>query len=440
MIRLAGRLARLAALLCAFGPRLATQQAEARFFVGRWDLVIRDSATGFPGWLELRREGGGLAGRLQWGWGHATPLAAIQVQGGTLEFEWPSESDRAAPASRGSARLAPDARLIGSITSGEGRHYAFTGLRAPALRRTPADTAQWGEPIDLLAGGLAVWTPRGPRSGWTVSEGVLSNTMPSSDLISKLPLEDFKLHLEGRVPPQGNSGIYLRGRHEVQVLDSHDKPAGSREMGGVYGQVSPLANAARAAGEWQTYDLTFVGRRLKAVLNGTVIHDFAEIPGVTGGALDSEEGAPGPLMLQGDHTGVQYRNIRVMPAIPADPPALRGLRASEQRRFAAMRRADTAAIRPLLSAELVYTHSNAQVESREQHLEAIAGRRTTYEQLAPVVMRYTLYGPDLALGNGVVKARGTLNGAPFDVILRVTTVHAWRGGRWQLVSWQSTRQ
>jgi hypothetical protein len=309
----------------------------------------------------------------------------------------------------------------------------------PLLERTPQDTARWGAPIDLLDSGLTLWRTRGPANGWAVSDGVLINTPPSSDLISRLPLDDFKLHLEVNVPPQGNSGIYLRGRYEVQVLDSHGKAADSRQMGGVYAHLAPATNASRPAGEWQTYEFTLMGRRLKAVLNGVTIHDFAEIPAITAMAIDSNEAAPGTLMLQGDHTGVRYRNIRVTPAIPADPAALRGLRASELARFAAMQRGDTAALRPLLADELVYTHSNAMVESRELHLELIGGRRTVYESLVPAVMRYTLYGPGVALGHGVVQAKGLLNGTPFDVILRVTTMHAWRDGRWQLVSWQSTR-
>jgi len=309
----------------------------------------------------------------------------------------------------------------------------------PGLERVPQDTARWGEPIDLLEGGLTYWRTRGQPNGWTVANGVLINTPPSSDLISKLPLDDFKLHLEVNVPPQGNSGIYLRGRYEVQVLDSYGKAADSRQMVGVYGHLAPATNASRPAGEWQTYEFTMVGRRLKAVLNGVTIHDFAEIPAITAMAVDSNEAAPGTLMLQGDHTGVQYRNIRVTPAIPADPPGLRGLRASELSRFDAMRRADTAAIRLLLAEELLYTHSNAMAESREHHLEAIARGTTVYESLAPVVVRYALHGLDFALGNGVVRAKGLLNSAPFDVILRVTTVHAWREGRWQLLSWQSTR-
>jgi len=424
-------------VLCGGTTSLPAQRASP---AGRWDLVIRDTASAFPGWLEIRIEGGAPTGRLQWGWGHATPLTDVRIERDRLTFTWPNESNPASPPSRGRGRLAPGGRTLTiALTGSRGEPYAMTGRRAPRLERAPRDTARWGEPIDLLASGLALWIPRGERNGWTYKDGVLTNAMPSSDLISKVPLGDFKLHIEVRVPPQGNSGIYLRGRHELQVLDSHGKPVGSREMGGIYGQVVPRSAAARPAGEWQTLDLTFVGRRLNAELNGTVIHDFAEIPGVTGGALDSNEDAPGPLMLQGDHTGVEYRNIRVSPAIPADPPELRGLRAGELARFAAMRRADTAAIRPLLAEELTYTHSNAQVESRDHHLELIGSRRTVYESLVPVVMRYTRYGPDVAVGNGVVKAKGMLNGTPFDVILRVTTMHAWREGRWQLVTWQSTR-
>ena len=194
----------------------------------------------------------------------------------------------------------------------------------------------------------------------------------------------------------------------------------------------PHLNPARFPGE-QTPDPA------EWVLYGNVAGHWFQIPGITGGALDSDEGEAGPLMLQGDHTAVQYRKIVVTPAIPADSPELKGLRTSELRRFAAMVRADTAAIRPLLAGELVYTHSNAQVESREHHLELIGAKRTVYESLVPVTMRYRLYGASLALGTGVVKAKGLLSGTPFDVILRVTTVHEWREGRWQLVSWQSTR-
>jgi hypothetical protein len=85
-------------------------------------------------------------------------------------------------------------------------------------------------------------------------------------------------------------------------------------MGGIYGQVTPTSNAARPAGEWQQFDITFLGRRVTVSLNGVhIIHD-QEIPGVTGGAMDANSGEPGPIMLQGDHGAIQYRNMRLTPA------------------------------------------------------------------------------------------------------------------------------
>lgn len=302
-------------------------QRAAPPLVGRWDLTIRGPESSFPGWLEVRAEGNGLAGRLQWGGGHATAITDISVTGDRFSFVWPDEGDPKAPSSRAEGRVVRGAerKLSATLAGAGGARYQIGGVPAPALESTPADTAAWGAPVDLLAGGLAGWVARGERNGWTLSGGILANTMPSSDLISKMKFKDFRLHLEVEVPPGGNSGIYLRGRHEVQVLDSRGKPAGSREMGGVYGQVTPTVNAAGAPGEWQSFDITFVGRRVKVVLNGTTIIDFSEIPGITGGALDSDEAAPGPLMLQGDHTGVRYRNVVVTPAVsgrgvPLRPP------------------------------------------------------------------------------------------------------------------------
>ena len=101
-------------------------------------------------------------------------------------------------------------------------------------------------------------------------------------------------------------------------------------------------------------------------------------------------------------------------------------------------RADTAALRRLLSAELVYTHSNGMVETRDAHLAAIGSKKTVYESLAPVVVSYRFYG-ELAVGTGEVKSKGTLDGTAFDVRLRISTVHQQREGRWQLLLWQSTR-
>jgi hypothetical protein len=170
----------------------------------------------------------------------------------------------------------------------------------------------WGDEIDLLAGGLDDWHARVPdRNGWRIENGELINGPPSSDLITDLEFTDFTLHIEANVPEGGNSGIYLRGRYEVQVLDDAGNEPHNRGMGGIYGQVAPTAQPALPAGEWQSFDITLVGRRVTVVLNGVTIIDDAEIPGITGGALDSNEGLPGPLMLQGDHGGIRYRNLRI---------------------------------------------------------------------------------------------------------------------------------
>lgn len=107
---------------------------------------------------------------------------------------------------------------------------------------------------------------------------------------------------------------YLRGRYEVQIQDDAGKATDSLRMGGIYGFLRPAVNAAGRPGDWQTIDVTLLGRRATVVLNGRTIIDDAEIPGITGGALDSDEGAPGPLMLQGDHGKVSFRKVVITPA------------------------------------------------------------------------------------------------------------------------------
>lgn len=114
------------------------------------------------------------------------------------------------------------------------------------------------------------------------------------------------------------------------------------------------------------------------------------------------------------------------------------LRQAESERFAAMMRGDTTALRRLLADELTYTHSNALVETKADHLLGIGSQRTVYESIAPVAFRYRIYG-DMAVGAGTVKSRGRLADTPFDVTLRVTTVHIKRNRRWTLLAWQSTR-
>lgn len=118
-----------------------------------------------------------------------------------------------------------------------------------------------------------------------------------------------QLHIEFRYPARGNSGVYLRGRHEVQIEDPVLGVVASEALGAVYGFLAPSESAGRNAGEWQTFDITLIGRQVTVVLNGREVICKRDIPGITGGALDSDEGSPGPIFLQGDHGPIEYRNI-----------------------------------------------------------------------------------------------------------------------------------
>ena len=140
------------------------------------------------------------------------------------------------------------------------------------------------------------------------------NAEPGNNLISERKFGDFKLHAEFRYPKGSNSGLYLRGRYEVQIEDSFGEDPECHRMGGVYGFLTPCTNAARPPQEWQAYDITLVGRTVTVHLNGERIIDRQSIPGITGGALDCHEGEPGPLMIQGDHGPIEFRKLQVTPA------------------------------------------------------------------------------------------------------------------------------
>jgi hypothetical protein len=172
--------------------------------------------------------------------------------------------------------------------------------------------AQWTAPEPIFNGkDLSGWTPGSGVSHWVAQNGELVNTEKGANIRTTRTFDDFKLHIEVNCPEHCNSGIFLRGRYEVQIgTEGGTQP--SHEMGAIYGYFAAARDMPMGDGKWQIFDITLVGRTVNVVRNGVTIHDRVELPGITGGALDSNEGQPGPFFLQGDHTGgLKYRNITI---------------------------------------------------------------------------------------------------------------------------------
>jgi hypothetical protein len=310
------RLAFAAVLMLAAGEYsgLLTQSRPDEALLGRWDLVVQRGTQTMPSWLEVERSGNvRLVGQFVGSGGSARPIAKIEFTDGTFRFAIPPQWERENNDLTFEGRLEGD-RINGSMVTADGQKLTWSGTRAPSLRRTARPA--WGESVKLFNGkSLDGWhTVGGGQNQWSAVSGVLQNAKGGANLATDQKFNDFKLHLEFRVPKGANSGVYLRGRYELQIDDSAGLEPSSHHLGGVYGFIAPSENAARPAGEWQSMDVSLVGRMLTYDLNGTSIICNREIPGITGGALDSAEADPGPLLLQGDHGPVDYRNIVITPA------------------------------------------------------------------------------------------------------------------------------
>lgn len=283
--------------------------------LGRWDLTLKAPDREYPSWLELSEENGQLKAEMVGRWGNARPLPSAEFSNGRLKFVSPKEEESS------KADLVFEGTLKGRILSGtlngpDGKTWQWTGGRAPVLKR--AGVPKWAAPIHLFNGkDLTGWHEDKPGASpvWKVENGALVTPGNGPELINNSKFEDFKLHVEFNCGPESNSGVYLRGRYEVQVeTDSITDPP-DRRIGGVYGFIAPEPELPRTPDVWQTYDITLIGRRITVVHDGQTVIDNKEIPGITGGALDSHEGLPGPIYLQGSEKGhVQYRNITLTPA------------------------------------------------------------------------------------------------------------------------------
>ncbi|WP_262249321.1 3-keto-disaccharide hydrolase [Parapedobacter soli] len=287
---------------------------EAEGLIGRWDLTVNKEGKEVPSWLEVKLSGFDvLVGAFVADAGSSRPVSHITLQDGVFSFQIPPQWEGGSGFFTIEGQLT-DNGIKGTITTNKGNTFDFTGVKAPYLVRT--GDVQWGDPIELFNGtDLTGWKTSGENSQWVVENGLLINKGTGANLISEQQFEDFKLIAEFRYTEGANSGIYLRGRYEVQIEDSpKDRHPGSLYFGGVYGFLSPSEMATLGPNEWNKYEITLRGRMVTIVANGKTIISNQEIPGITGGALDSHEGEPGPIYIQGDHTGVTFRKITVIPA------------------------------------------------------------------------------------------------------------------------------
>ena len=279
---------------------------------GKWDIKIEMNGRVLPSWLEIRHSGfHNLIGEFVGIAGSARPISKINFTDNKISFSVPPQWEP------GDKDLMFDAVFAGDSLSGkmiytDGKSYNWTATRAPLLLRKTAPV--WNKPVKLFNGrNLNGWHALG-NNQWIAENGVLRSPKSGANLVTDQKFNDFKLHIEFRYPKESNSGVYLRGRYELQIEDNYGQQPTKDFLGSIYGFIVPSEMAAKPAGEWQSYDITLIGRQVTVVANGKTIICNQQIPGITGGALDSREGEPGPILIQGDHGPIEYRNIIITTA------------------------------------------------------------------------------------------------------------------------------
>ena len=296
-------------------PIIGPPSSEAR--IARWDLTVSNGREKHPAWLEVERSGyQSLVGRFVGQIGGARPIGNIEWSDGVARFSIPSEweSNRPGAELRFEGRLEGDS-LVGTIAMPGGTVAAFVGKRAPSLMR---DTPKaWSPPVTLFNGkDLSGWTPA-PTAGslpnhWSVRDGALVNTQDYGvNLMTVERFQDFKLHAEFRLSKDGVAGIFPRGRYWVILSPKLDPEPFKGTTGAVHRFLVPNQNAGLGPDVWQAIDITLVGRRITVVVNAKPVIVDEIIPGITGSAIDSDEAAPGPIMLQGEERRVEFRNITI---------------------------------------------------------------------------------------------------------------------------------
>jgi hypothetical protein len=313
-----GVAAALFVILAVLAVNAETKAPSAKPYLGRWDVVLKDSAgKSYPTWLEISEPDGKIQVRMVARWGHARVLPKAELTDAGISFTSPKEEEGGKDTDMVFEGKLSGKTIAGTVNGPDGAKWTWTGKPAPSLTRKGAPL--WGKPVTLFDGkDIAAWHPSdaAAKSVWKIENGTLISPGHGAELITNDKFEDFKLRIEFNRAKGSNSGVYLRGRYEVQIEDDPEPENETMRTGGVYGFLAPTPEVPRIPGTWQAYDITLVGRMVTVALDGKTIIDNQEIPGITGGALDSEESLPGPIYLQGSEEGhVAFRNIVVTPVL-----------------------------------------------------------------------------------------------------------------------------
>ncbi|MBM3763240.1 MAG: DUF1080 domain-containing protein [Acidobacteria bacterium] len=289
---------------------IATALQAASPFAGKWNFNVSTPNGNRASWLGITEKAGTLEVWYQPTGGHVVRVEDVKLEGNSLKLLLGRPADKVRPTL--DLEISGD-KMTGTFKRGD-MTQSYRGVRAPALNHKVPKA--WDKPEPLFNGkDLTGWEPIGkPESNhWIVRDGYLVNESKGANLKSTRSFQDFKLHFEVNSPDQANSGVYLRGRYEIQLESAPQTQAPpERRMGSIYGRIAPKGDLPRKTDVWDTFDINLVGRTITVVRNGVMTIDAQEIEGITGGALDANEAEPGPFYIQGDHTGgLKFRNITV---------------------------------------------------------------------------------------------------------------------------------
>jgi len=312
----------LAILICLLIP-LSVCTAAENSIVGDWAIT---TPTQEAAWLSVSLKEGEPYAELMWAVGGVRPVSTTHLGQNKISFTRKRKgSEQFFEVSSESGQLTG---TLTSVADQRRTQQTFTGKRMPPLPAKPDLSKVKFGPKEVLFNGkdLTGWkvTDETKKNGWSVKDGVMVNDTPKKDfsaygdhanIRTVKDFEDFRLHIEFKPPAGGNSGVYLRGMYEVQVVDRDSKMQGLQGVGSIFGRIKAKENAGKPGGEWNSYDITLVDRHVTVILNGKKVIDNDPVPGPTGGAIQSDVTMPGPIYLQGDHTSVVYRNIWIEPVI-----------------------------------------------------------------------------------------------------------------------------